>query len=148
MAQTIFKREPRTGPWTVDELQNLKRHLGATDLQTISLILARSEEEIQAQIADLSLKKRAGAWSQEDIAEFKRLYGTRTDEDLSIVLGRRHEEIVEQANRLCIAKDKAFLRHQSRGDRVTKMPRWEVSELEMNHEDHGEFRWCLGNPRS
>ena len=65
------------------------------------------------------------------LAQLKKIYGTRTDEDLSLIFGRSVDSIKRMAQRLCIAKDKAFLRRQSGGSKATRMPRWKKEELEV-----------------
>ena len=134
MAQSIYAREPRVGPWSANEIQNLKRYLGATDVDTVVLVLARSREEVQAQIVELARVKTSGAWGRDDVAEFKRIYGTRTDEDLVLIFGRSLVEIDALSKKLHLAKDKAFLRARQVERGITKMPRWQSSELEVLRE--------------
>ncbi|MCP3919559.1 MAG: hypothetical protein GY711_28830 [bacterium] len=129
MAKSVFDSEPRSGPWTDHERSELKRYLGATDVETIATILGRKKNDVQARIAELARVQNSGAWDQEEINDFKRLYGTRTDEDLALIFGRKLEDVRGKAETLCIAKDKAFLRKKSGGRRSTKMPRWQEDEL-------------------
>jgi len=73
--------------------------------------------------------RQGGDWSRNDMADFKRLYGTRTDEDLSRIFGRSVDEIREFAEKLALAKDKAFMR-KLKGESSTRMPRWTAGEIE------------------
>jgi hypothetical protein len=131
MAQTLYTQEPRSGPWSDEEVANLRQYLGGSNLEAICNILAREAEDVEAKIAELAQRKRTGPWSQDDLADFKRLYGTRADEDLAIIFGRRLEEIARLADELCIAKDKAFLRRHTGGKQATRMPRWSAEELDL-----------------
>ncbi len=134
MAQSIYGREPKVGPWSAAEIAKLKEYLGATNVDTVALVLARPREEVQAQIAELARIKNTGAWCRDDVIQFKRVYGTRTNEDLALIFGRSLGEVDALALKLCLAKDKAFLRGSSSnagaGRSVTRMPRWQPSELE------------------
>ncbi len=134
MAKSVFRGDPHSGPWTPAEVKELKRYFGATTLDVISTILGRSKRDIQARIAELRKVQKTGPWTQAGVNEFKRLYGTRKDEDLALIFGRKVESIRAQATKLCIAKDKAFLRKQSGGRRSTRMPRWGREELELLQE--------------
>lgn len=129
MADQVFAAERRTGPWTAEEVLRLKRYLGATTNETIARILGRDVSEIVAQIGELGRIQRSGRWSREELSELKRLYGTRTDDDLARVFGRSLDSIQAQAEKLALAKDKAFLRRLDENS-VTRMPRWTDQELE------------------
>src|SRR5262245_64318985 len=93
MAQRLFPKETRTGPWTANEVMELKRYLGASAPEVIALVLGRSVVEVQSQILELDRIQRGDGWTRAEIAEFKRIFGTRTDEDLSRIFGRGLEEI-------------------------------------------------------
>ena len=135
MAEQIFPTTQRTGPWTDDEVQELKKYLGASDPPVIARILGRPEQEVRAQITELGRVKRAEDWTQEETAEFKRLYGTRTDKNLALIFGRSEAQVKAYASELCLAKDKAFLRKLS--DRPpTRMPRWTPEEIERLRETY------------
>ena len=128
MAESIFRRAARTGPWTASELQELKKFLGAATHEVIAQILGRTPEEVTQQIYELGRIQQTGRWTQEEIAEFKRLYGTRTDEDLALIFGRSIESVKRLGARYCLAKDKAFVRRLT-GSSATKMPRWTKAEI-------------------
>jgi hypothetical protein len=128
MADTLFKRAPSTGPWTPEEIDELKKYLGATTNEVISRILGRTAEEIQLQITELGRIQQTGRWTQGEIAEFKRLYGTRTDEDIALIFGRSVESVKRLGARYCLAKDKAFVRKLT-GSSATRMPRWTEAEV-------------------
>ncbi len=132
MAHQVYDRqERRTGPWTAGELERLREYLGASPVPTISRILARSEEDVNVQIAELAQNRKSGPWDQDEVSLLKRIFGTRPDEDLAIVFSRRMDDVRQKATQLCLGKDKAFLRRSSSGRVVTRMPRWEASELEV-----------------
>lgn len=135
MAQQIYDaQERRTGPWSADEVERLRSYLGASPVATVARILARSEEDVNTQIAELARTRKTGPWTQGDMGLLKRVYGTRSNEDLAILFGRRVEEVETEAKRLCLGKDKAFLRRKSGGRQATRMPRWGADELKLLEE--------------
>jgi len=137
MAANLFPRAAgKSGPWTANEVLELKRYLGATTPEVIARILGRSEEEVQAQILDLGRIRRREPWTREETAHFKRIYGTRTDEDLSRLFGRSIEEICQLSAEHGLCKDKAFVR-KLRGEASTRMPRWRAEELELLRASYG-----------
>ena len=129
VAETVFRNAARTGPWTANEVQDLKRYLGGTTPEIIARILGRSADEVQQQIIELRRIQQTGRWTQEEVAEFKRLYGTRTDDDLALIFGRTLESVKRLGARYCLAKDKAFVRKLT-GSAATRMPRWNAPEIE------------------
>lgn len=135
MAEKLFSRTARTGPWTASEVVELRRYLGATSPEIIGRILGRPIEEVNERIFDLGRIKKDGTWPREELAEFKRIYGTRTDEDLSRIFGRSPEEVRRLADGLALAKDKAFVRKLV-GEASTRMPRWREEELERLRHDY------------
>ena len=135
MADKIFPTQPRSGPWTANEVLDLRRYLGATTPEVIAKILARSIEEVNSRIFELGRIKKDETWSREDLAEFKRIYGTRTDDDLARIFARPPEEIQKLADRHALAKDKVFVRKLV-GEAATQMPRWVPEELEILRRDY------------
>jgi DNA-binding CsgD family transcriptional regulator len=129
MAQTVFPAVARTGPWTPAEVREMRRFLGGSPIEDIARILGRSVEDLRRKIEDLRALQHTGRWTQEETAEFKRLYGTRTDEDLAVIFERSVEAVKRLGARLCLAKDKAFVRRLS-GPSSSRMPRWDRSEIE------------------
>ena len=130
MANSLFQAEGKSGPWTANEVLELKRYLGATTPEVIARILGRSLEEVTVQISELGRIQVRNSWARAEIADFKRLHGTRTDEDLSRIFGRSETEIRRLAREHGLRKDKAFLR-KLRGEPATRMPRWKHEELEI-----------------
>lgn len=130
MAESLYEGEPKQGPWSEEEVEKLRQYLGASTMQALCRVMGRSQEDVEAKIAGLALLRKDGDWDHEDLGDFKRLYGTRTNEDLAIIFGRGLAEIESCAGRLCLSKDKAFLRRQTGGKATTRMPRWQPSELE------------------
>ena len=128
MAEQIFATARRTGPWTTGEIERLKEYIGASAPDVIARVFGRPVEEVQFQISELARVNRAGAWSQDEVVAFKRLYGTRTGGDLAIIFGRQEESVQRLSDKLCLAKDKAFVR-KLQGTASTKMPRWSDAEI-------------------
>jgi hypothetical protein len=135
MAEKLFTGPERSGPWTANEVMELRRYLGATSPEVIARILGRPTQEVTERIFELGRIKRDGSWPREELAEFKRIYGTRTDEDLSRIFGRSLEEIRKLADEHALAKDKAFVRKLA-GEAATRMPRWRDEELELLRRDY------------
>lgn len=129
MAASLFPAALRTGPWSAAEVSELKKYVGGTTFDVVSRILSRSVEDIERKVTELRSKTSGGRWTQEEIAEFKRLYGTRTDQDLALIFERSMEAVKRLAARLCLAKDKAFLK-KIVGPSASKMPRWDPVEVE------------------
>jgi hypothetical protein len=128
MAAELFPVRDPGGPWTDAETEQLKSYLGATAPEVIGRILGRPAREVEERIGELGREKHTGRWSREEIVRFKRVYGTRTDEDLSRIFERDVDAIRSMADRLALAKDKAFLR-RLKGESATRMPRWTDAEL-------------------
>jgi hypothetical protein len=150
MAAGIFPLAVRKGPWTAREVLELKRYLGATSSEVIARILGRTPEEVRERIEELGRIREEGPWTPEEVAEFKRLYGTRRDEDMVLIFGRSPESLARQAEVLCLAKDKAFVRRQ-KGSSATRMPRWnaeEVAKLAELYPDHSNLEIARGLNRS
>ncbi|MAE27733.1 MAG: hypothetical protein QF724_09010 [Planctomycetota bacterium] len=135
MAEQVFNEPLRSGPWTPLDGKLLKKYLGATTPEVIAKIMARPVDQVRRQIEALGQDRLEGSatWSQEESAELKRVFGTRTDEDLSLIFGRPVQSLLDEAERLCLAKDKAFVRRVT-GEATTRMPRWKDSELEILRE--------------
>lgn len=130
MAREVFDAPPSDGPWSDDDVARLKKYLGALDLEMVGRIIGRTVEAIEAKIVELAAALGDSPIVGDELVRFKRVYGTRTDEDLAIVFGRKIDVIQDQAARLCLSKDKAFLRRSSGGAVKTRMPRWGADELE------------------
>lgn len=128
MAEELFREARNSGPWTATDIQQLKRYLGASTPQTIARILGREVTQVEAQIFELGRIQQNTRWTREENGELRRLYGTRSDADLAAIFGRPAEAIERQAGKLCLAKDKAFLRRLA-GEGATRMPRWSDEEL-------------------
>ena len=133
MARELFRRTRRAGPWTAGEVQRLKRHLGATTPHVIARILGRSVAEVERQILELGRIREGRPWSRRELGDFKRLYGTRTEEDLARIFGRPIDWITAEAQRLRLAKDKAYMAKIA-GSGASRMPRWSPAEIEQLRE--------------
>ncbi|MDF1800652.1 MAG: hypothetical protein P1V81_15860 [Planctomycetota bacterium] len=128
MAENVCRAEPRQGPWSAQEVQELKRYLGVTTPEVISRLLGRPVGEIQERVTELGRIQKDATWTRDELIEFKRIYGTRTDDDLTRIFGRPLVEIQKTAEEHALAKDKAFLR-RLKGEVATRMPRWRKEEL-------------------
>jgi len=135
MAEKLFAGNQRNGPWTANEVSELRRYLGATSPEIIARILGRSVDEVQSRIIELGRIKKGGSWTREELVEFKRIYGTRTDEDLSRIFGRTLDDVRKLAAEHALAKDKAFVRKLV-GEASTQMPRWRDEELVLLRRDY------------
>ncbi|MEX1023684.1 MAG: hypothetical protein WD226_01285 [Planctomycetota bacterium] len=133
MAERLFPEEVEDRPWTADDIENLKRYLGASSVEVIARIFRRSPSDVRARIESLGVATERREWTRDEIAEFKRIYGTRTAEDLVRIFGRSAAVIEDLAQRFALAKDKAFLR-RLKGDSATRMPRWTRAEIEQLEE--------------
>ena len=133
MADELFRAATKQGPWTADDIQQLKRYLGASAPETIARILGRDLAEVQQQIVELGRVQHNARWTREENAELRRLYGTRSDADLAVIFGRSLEAVERQARKLCLAKDKAFIKRVA-GEGATRMPRWSAAELDLLRE--------------
>ncbi|MBL8804166.1 MAG: hypothetical protein JNN27_19330 [Planctomycetes bacterium] len=133
MADELFRAATKQGPWTADDIQQLKRYLGASAPETIARILGRDLAEVQEQIVELARVQHNARWTREENAELRRLYGTRSDSDLAVIFGRSLEAVERQARKLCLAKDKAFIKRVA-GEGATRMPRWSHAELDLLRE--------------
>ena len=129
MAESLFPGTTRTGPWSAGEVRDLRRYLGGSSIEDVARILSRSSFDVQRKVEELRGQQQSRRWTREEIAEFKRLYGTRTDEDLGVIFERSPDSVKRLASRLCLAKDKAFVRRLS-GPSSSRMPRWELGEIE------------------
>lgn len=130
LARRVFDGPKRSGPWSAEEVQRMKRYLGASRTETVAQIVGRSVEDLRRKLAQLAVDVSDDPLTGDERLEFKRLYGTRADEDLSIIFGRRLEIVRRTASELCLSKDKAYVRRETRGREVTRMPRWTTEELQ------------------
>ena len=129
MKRLLVANRVKKRPWTEPEVQRLKRQIGVASPAEIARAMGRTPKDIVRKVKELAAELRTGSWSPGDIQELKLLYGTRTDEDLSIILSRSLESVLAVARRLCLAKDKTFLRRLHGAERPTPMPRWRKEEL-------------------
>jgi hypothetical protein len=151
MAEALFPVAERSGPWTEEEVERMKRYLGVCEVETIARIFGRAIADVEAKIAEFDRNKVDREWTHEEIADLKRLYGTRTDEDVARVFQRPESSIAAKAAELCLAKDKAFLRRISGDETTTRMPRWsadEIATLERLYPDHSNLEIAKALGRS
>jgi len=135
LADEVYGGPAKQGPWSTEETEQLLTYLGAADMRSLCHVVGRSQQDIENRLVALALERKDGPWSQDETARFKRLYGTRRDEDLAIIFSRSLTDVEGLANKLCIAKDKAFLRRQNKQEGgATRMPRWGSKDLEVLRE--------------
>lgn len=138
-ADALYANQPlTTGPWSDKEVALLRECLGASDVIALGRVLARSISDLEEQIAKMAQQRISSPFDPEEIAEFKRRYGSRTDEDLAIAFGRPTQDVSDLAERLCLAKDKAFVRRKEGEPLSSKMPRWSPEELALLKEVYAE----------
>jgi hypothetical protein len=130
MAEATFRLAKKSGPWTAQEVQDLKRYLGASTPEVIAQVLGRDLKDVRVQITELGRLQHNGRWTRDETNEFRRIYGTRSDEDLALIFGRTLDAVKRLALRFCLAKDKAYMKKQS-GRGATRMPRWSDQELDL-----------------
>jgi hypothetical protein len=133
MAQVVCRSAKRQGPWTAAEVERLKAHLGRTTPDVIAMLLGRTPSEVQVQILELGRIQTNLRWTREEQQRLRRVYGTRSDEDLAAIFGRSVESVQRLARKLCLAKDKAYVRKIA-GSGATRMPRWSSAELSVLRE--------------
>ena len=107
-AWELFDEPARDGAWSDEETVELRRYLGAVDLDLLARMLGRSRADLDRRLVELAGEPRGEPFSPDEIVTFKRLYGTRSDEDLSLVFGRQLALVQETAKQLCLSKDKVF----------------------------------------
>lgn len=129
-AWELFDEPARDGAWSDEETDELRKFLGAVDLDLIARMLGRSRVDLDSRLVELAASLGGEPLSADEIVAFKRLYGTRSDEDLALVFGRELTLVQEMAKELCLSKDKVFLRRASGGAHKTRMPRWSSGELQ------------------
>lgn len=136
-AAGLFRGPRRSGPWTAQDVRRLRQGLGITTEQVLAQVLHRDVAEVHSKILELGRIQQSGRWSRDELNELKRIYGTLTDEVLAHRFGRSVQAVQRQAQRLCLAKDKAFLKSLN-GTGTTRMPRWTPEELDLLRELYPE----------
>ncbi|MCA8956414.1 MAG: hypothetical protein KDC87_10095 [Planctomycetes bacterium] len=136
-AQEIFGEHARhlTRPWSADDDRRLREGHGVVESESLSLVLGRTEEDIELRIEQLRAAVVAGRrWSRAERGVLRRFYGSRTDEDLVVCIGRPVDEIRGEARRMCLSKDKGFLAHAPQVADRAVMPRWTSEEIRVLRE--------------
>jgi hypothetical protein len=124
--------------WTADQDLALRRSWGALEPRLLAQILGRSQLDVRRRAEELRSRRRSGSWSRAEDRLLKELFGTRSDEDLEVCLQRPRAEIAVAAARLCLSKDKRFVKARVRAG-AQRMPRWtgaEIRRLEELYPDH------------
>ena len=130
-AREVLVGEPKEGPWSEADLETLRRYLGGVETSLLASILGRSEEDLERKLVELATSLADASLSGQELIRFKRQFGTRSDEDLSIIFGRTLDRVRAEAARLCLSKDKAYMRRRTQGSERTRMPRWTEPELQL-----------------
>ena len=126
-AVELFHAPPHKAAWSLDEELALRRAWGAVEPRLIAVIIGRSQQEVLRRAAALRASPRSGPWTRTEERLLKELYGTRRDDDLEVCLQRPSAEIAAAAARLCLSKDKRFVKTVVRNGR--RMPRWTQAEI-------------------
>jgi hypothetical protein len=136
-ARDLFTGLPRKTAWTGDQDLALRRSWGALEVRLLGQLLGRSQQDVRRRAEVLRARRRTGPWTRSEEQLLKELYGTRSDEDLEVCLQRSRHDIAESASRLCLSKDKRFVKARTPDGR--RMPRWaavEVQRLRVLYPDH------------
>jgi len=129
-AAEILSRELTAGPWSPDDVETLRRYLGGVETTLLARMLGRTVEDLETKLVELATTLEDKPLSGPELILFKRQFGTRSDEDLAIIYGRTLDRIHAEAARLCLSKDKAYMRRKTSGNERTRMPRWTEPELQ------------------
>lgn len=130
-AEEILSREEVTGPWSAEDVETLRRYLGGVETKLLARMLGRTLEDLETKLVELATTLEDTPLTGPELIRFKRQFGTRSDEDLSIIHGRTLDRIRAEATRLCLSKDKAYMRRKTSGNERTRMPRWTEPELQI-----------------
>ena len=139
-ARLIFPQKTRPGRLSRSEEVELRAMVGVADLQTMSLVLRRSQEEILCALDRWARRDRKGRFQPWEIRHLKRYYPCRPDWALCLVHSRELAVLRKKAAELCLGRDK-------RCDSViipgfepivefyppapVRMPRWEANEVRL-----------------
>ncbi|MDG1049216.1 MAG: hypothetical protein P8M11_17205 [Planctomycetota bacterium] len=129
-AAEILSRDAVSGPWSPVDVDALRRYLGGVATNLLAQMLGRSVEDLEAKLVELATTLSDTPLTGPELIRFKRLYGTRADADLAIIFGRTLDRIHGESSRLCLSKDKAYMRRKTSGAERTRMPRWTEPELQ------------------
>ena len=130
-AEEILCREAVSGPWSPEDVETLRRYLGGVETSLLARMLGRTAEDLETKLVELATTLEDRPLSGPELILFKRQFGTRSDEDLAIIYGRTLERVRAEAARLCLSKDKAYMRRKTSGNERTRMPRWTEPELQI-----------------
>ena len=130
-AEEILSREEVSGPWSAEDVEALRRYLGGVETKLLARMLGRTLEDLETKLVELATTLEDAPLTGPELILFKRQFGTRSDEDLSIIYGRTLDRIQAEAARLCLSKDKAYMRRKTSGNERTRMPRWTEPELQI-----------------
>lgn len=130
-AAELLSREAVSGPWSSEDVATLRSYLGGVETNLLARMLGRTVEDLESKLVELATSLTGAPLSGPELILFKRQYGTRSDEDLAIIFGRTLDRILAEAGRLCLSKDKAYMRRKTSGSERTRMPRWTEPELQV-----------------
>tara|TARA_R110000851_G_scaffold120002_1_gene248067 strand:- start:8542 stop:8913 length:372 start_codon:yes stop_codon:yes gene_type:complete len=108
--------------WTPDEVLHLQRSYGSTDTAAIARKIGRTEEEVDAKAASMSLSrdktKFAGQvmprWSSAEVQTIREMYPASANLTIAKALGRSVRSVVSMAHKLKLKKDGARLQDMGR----------------------------------
>jgi hypothetical protein len=127
-ANELLSSPIRRTVWTAEQDLALRRSWGALEVRLLAQILGRSQLDVRRRAEVLRLRRRSGPWTRAEERLLKELFGTRSDDDLEVCLQRPRAEIAAAAARLCLSKDKRFVKARVRGT-AQRMPRWTPAEV-------------------
>ena len=130
-ATELLSTEPASGPWSADDVDTLRRYLGGVETKLLARMLGRTVEDLEGKLVELATTLSEAPLTSPELIHFKRQYGTRADEGVAIIFGRTLDRIQGEAGRLCLSKDKAYMRRKTSGNERTRMPRWTEPELQV-----------------
>ncbi len=125
---TELEQQPRTGSWTREEIQHLKRLYGRRTDRDLAHILQRSQDSVRRMARRLALAKdkaflrkleganstRMPRWSAEELARLVELYPGTANLEIAHLLGRSVKSIVSKAHHMGLRKGDDRLREMGR----------------------------------
>ncbi len=139
-ARQLFPQKTRTGHLSRSEECELRIMVGVADLQTMSLVLRRSQEEILRVLDRWARKDRKGRFQPWEIRHLKQCYPCRPDWALSLVHSRELTTLRKKASELGLGRDKRCESVMIPGfepileiypELPVRMPRWSANDVRL-----------------
>lgn len=137
-ARQLYPQKTRPGKLSRSEENELRVMVGVADLQTMSLVLRRSQEEISRTLERWAYKERKGRFQPWEIRHLKQCYPCRPDWALVLVHSREIVVLRRKATELGLGRDKRCESVLLPGfepivelypEAAVRMPRWTAAEL-------------------